>query len=362
MPHIRIATLSDVETLCQIGARTFIETYGEQNTPENLQNYLEKRFNEKQISDEIQTPETVFLLVELNNETIGYARLRVNLIENPDPKALEIERIYILKAFHGQKLGTVLMQKCIDISLEKGYQSLWLGVWEYNPKAIAFYQKWGFEIFGTHIFQLGDDAQTDYLMKKKLTEANNLKMMNIRNATREDIEGVLMLQAKYLLANTPDDERENGFVTTPFTVEQIENIIAQDGLFIAENENKVVAYAFAGSWEYFSQWAIFPFMAIRLSNYGLENKEVTTENSFQYGPICIDADYRGSGLFQQLFEAMRIAMQKRYPIGITFINKINKRSYEAHTKKLEMKVVDEFTFNNNDFYGLRFDTSVSVLD
>ena len=167
-PHIRVATLHDVEVLCKISAATFVETYGEQNTPENLQKYLEERFNIKQILDEIQTTETIFLLVEENNETIGYAKMRVNFIENPDPKALEIERIYIKRAFHGQKLGALLMQKCIDISREKGYQSLWLGVWEYNPKAINFYRKWDFEIFGTHIFQLGDDAQTDYLMKKDL--------------------------------------------------------------------------------------------------------------------------------------------------------------------------------------------------
>jgi diamine N-acetyltransferase len=167
-PHIRIANLQDADVLCQIGAKTFIETYGDQNTPENLQKYLEERFNIKQISDEIETPETIFLSVELNNETIGYAKMRVNLIENPDPKALEIERIYIEKAFHGQKMGAVLMQKCIDVSREKGYHSLWLGVWEYNPKAIVFYKKWGFEVFGEHIFQLGDDAQTDYLMKKEL--------------------------------------------------------------------------------------------------------------------------------------------------------------------------------------------------
>jgi diamine N-acetyltransferase len=158
---IRIATESDIEQLCKIGKRTFVETYGEQNTPENLQNYLEEKFNEKQISDEILTDETIFLLVELNNETIGYAKMRVNLAENPDPKSLEIERIYIEKAFHGQKLGATLMQECINVSREKGYQSLWLGVWEYNPKAINFYKKWGFEIYGTHIFQLGDDAQTD---------------------------------------------------------------------------------------------------------------------------------------------------------------------------------------------------------
>jgi diamine N-acetyltransferase len=168
MPHIRIATLQDVEFLCQISVKTFIETYGEQNTPENLQKYLEERFNKKQISDEILTEKTIFLLVELHDQTIGYAKMRVNLVENPDPKSLEIERIYIEKAFHGQKMGAILMQKCIDVSRKKGYQSLWLGVWEYNPKAISFYEKWGFEIYGTHIFQLGDDAQTDYLMKKDL--------------------------------------------------------------------------------------------------------------------------------------------------------------------------------------------------
>ena len=168
MPHIRIATLSDVDVLCQIGAKTFIETYKEQNTPENLQNYLAEKFNEKQISDEIQTPETVFLLVELNQETLGYAKMRVNLAENPDPKALEIERIYIDKTYHGQKYGAALIQKCMEVALQKGYQSLWLGVWEYNQKAMAFYERWGFEKFGTHIFQLGDDAQTDYLMSKKL--------------------------------------------------------------------------------------------------------------------------------------------------------------------------------------------------
>ena len=166
--HIRVATIEDVEVLCEISAKTFMETYGQQNTPENLHHYLQENFNKKQISDEIQASESIFLLVEWNNKTIGYAKMRVNLLENPDPNALEIERIYIEKVFHGQKLGAVLMQKCIEVSREKGCQSLWLGVWEYNPKAISFYKKWGFEIFGTHIFRLGDDAQTDYLMKKNL--------------------------------------------------------------------------------------------------------------------------------------------------------------------------------------------------
>ena len=168
--NIKIATESDIDQLCEIGKITFVETYSEQNTPENLRNYLQEKFNEKQISDEIRTPKTIFLLVELENEAVGYAKMRLNLVENPDSKSFEIERIYISKNYHGQKYGAMLMQKCIDVAIENNYESLWLGVWEHNPKAIKFYQKWGFETFGEHIFQLGDDAQTDFLMKKTFTQ------------------------------------------------------------------------------------------------------------------------------------------------------------------------------------------------
>ena len=169
-PQISIATIRDIDLLYEIGSKTFVETYSHQNTQENLKKYLEEKLNKKQILDEIQTPKTTFLLVKLENEIIGYAKMRVNLVENLDEKSLEIERIYISKMYHGLKYGSDLMQKCIDVALENNYQSLWLGVWEHNPKAIEFYQKWGFEIFGTHIFQLGDDAQTDFLMKKTFTQ------------------------------------------------------------------------------------------------------------------------------------------------------------------------------------------------
>jgi ribosomal protein S18 acetylase RimI-like enzyme len=167
---IRIATESDIELLCEIGTKTFIETYGEQNTSDNLEKYILKKFNKQQILYEINTPKTTFLLVELQQEVIGFAKMRVNLVENADEKALEIERIYINKNHHGKKYGAMLMQKCIDVAIENKYESLWLGVWEHNPKAIMFYQKWGFEIFGKHIFQLGDDAQTDFLMRKTFTQ------------------------------------------------------------------------------------------------------------------------------------------------------------------------------------------------
>ncbi len=170
IPHIRKATIADIDLLQTIGSNTFIETYAHQNTPENLKIYLEEKFTYNQILNEIQTPKTIFLLVELENKIIGYAKMRVNLVENPDVMSLEIERIYIKKIYHGQRYGANLMQKCIEVAQENNYESIWLGVWEHNPKAIQFYQKWGFEVFGTHIFQLGDYAQTDYLMKKTFTQ------------------------------------------------------------------------------------------------------------------------------------------------------------------------------------------------
>lgn len=182
--------------------------------------------------------------------------------------------------------------------------------------------------------------------------------MKIRKAIRTDIPGVMELQGNNLLSNVPENERANGFVTTPFTVAQIEECITQEGLFVAEIEKTIIAYAFAASWQYFAQWPIFTYMVSRFESIHFRNEEITTENSFQYGPICIDQNYRGSGLFQKLFELMRTSMSERYPIGVTFINKINTRSFEAHTKKLNLEVIDEFEFNANNFYGLAFYTKV----
>jgi hypothetical protein len=177
----------------------------------------------------------------------------------------------------------------------------------------------------------------------------------ITKATQSDIEGVLELQSKYLISNLSEAEKKEGFVTTPFTVQQIENIILENGLFVAKHENKVIAYVYAGSWEYFSQWAIFPFMTNRFENLTFKNTDISTTNSFQYGPICIDTAFRGTGLLNNIFEFMRINLQEKYPISITFINKINERSIKAHIDKLKWTVIDEFEFNNNNFLMLAFD-------
>jgi hypothetical protein len=177
----------------------------------------------------------------------------------------------------------------------------------------------------------------------------------ITKATKQDIDGVLKLQRKYLISNLTDSEKKEGFVTTPFTVQQIVNIILEDGLFVAKHENKIIAYVYAGSWDYFNQWAIFPFMTNRFENISFKNIKISTENSFQYGPICIDTAFRGSGLLNKIFEFMRINLQEKYPISVTFINKINERSIKAHIDKLKWTVVDEFEFNNDNFLMLAFD-------
>lgn len=173
-------------------------------------------------------------------------------------------------------------------------------------------------------------------------------------ATIADIESFLILQEKYLVVNLSEEEKKDGFVTTPFTVEQLTEIIGKEGLFLAKQGNRVVGYAFAGTWEYFSQWAIVRQMAEMLPiEYG--KHQITAENSFQYGPICIDMEFRGTGLIQQLFDFMRSKMVDKFPISVTFINKINKRSRKAHVDKLGWKIIADFQYNNNNYYFLGFE-------
>lgn len=187
--------------------------------------------------------------------------------------------------------------------------------------------------------------------------------MTTTPATPADIPGVLALQEEYLYRNMTEEERKQGFVTTPFTQKQIEDILKENGLFVAKNEaGIVVAYIFAASWTYFEQWEIFNYMVSRFPKLSFRGQEITTENSFQYGPVCIDKKYRGQGLFNQLFEEMRLEFVKRYPISITFINKINELSTAAHTRKLGWEIIDEFEFNTNTYLGLGLDMTKSVLE
>lgn len=171
--------------------------------------------------------------------------------------------------------------------------------------------------------------------------------MIIRNATIADIENILSLQEKYLVTNLDETAKQDGFVTTRFTPEQVTKLILEEGAVIAAANNIIIGYAFAGSWSFFSQWPIFPYMISQFP-------EIDASRSFQYGPICIDQEHRGSGLLQKLFDAIRNTMQNRYTQGITFINKANHRSFAAHTQKLHLSIMGEFSYNQNEYHVLSF--------
>ena len=165
----RVATLNDTEILVEIGKKTFSDTFAAMNTAENIKSYLEKTFNVDQVRKELNDPRSTFILLYDGEKVAGYAKLKEdNDLEHVGK--LEIERIYAGKEYIGKKVGKTLMQSCLDIAHSKNYGIVWLGVWEHNPRAIAFYERWGFKNVGAHPFQLGDDLQTDLIMEKKINE------------------------------------------------------------------------------------------------------------------------------------------------------------------------------------------------
>lgn len=181
----------------------------------------------------------------------------------------------------------------------------------------------------------------------------------IRTAFESDFSGILDLQARNLYVNLAATELPGGFVTTPFSSDLLRLLTIQDGVFVAASEQQIIGYLLAGDWEFFSQWAIFKVMIDRLPQLSYQNREITVDNSFQYGPICIDRLIRGSQVFPELFNLMRVSFALKFPIGVTFINKINERSFTAHTRKLKLDIIDEFEFNGNSFYTLAFLTAHS---
>lgn len=168
--HIRKADPSDAVLIATLSSETFFETFAEQNTKEDMDKYLSEKFDLPVIVSELEDKHAVFFIAYYNNEAAGYTKLRDNKLPKglQANKALEIERIYVYKKFHGKKIGAELMEHNIAYAVKNGFDAIWLGVWEYNPQAIRFYEKFGFKKFGEHIFRLGNDDQTDHLMKKEL--------------------------------------------------------------------------------------------------------------------------------------------------------------------------------------------------
>ncbi|MBT8142646.1 MAG: GNAT family N-acetyltransferase [Gammaproteobacteria bacterium] len=167
---LRQLNLSDLSTLQELGKRTFLETFGDSNSDADMQEYLSKAFTETTLKNEMLDPESKFFFAETDAETCGYLKINWGKAQTEESRkdALEIERIYVLSAYQGYKIGKQLFHYAIDLAKQREFSQVWLGVWEKNTKAIEFYKRQGFEIFDTHTFTLGSDAQTDYLMSKDL--------------------------------------------------------------------------------------------------------------------------------------------------------------------------------------------------
>ena len=162
--------IEQIELLQQIGRQTFEETFAESNSAENMAKYIEEAYSYEKLSAELNNPNSFFYFAMLDEKVIGYLKLNMggSQTELKDNDALEIERIYVLKSFQGKKVGQMLFDKAIQIGKEQNAAFVWLGVWEENKRALQFYTKNGFVEFDQHVFVLGDEAQTDIMMKLKL--------------------------------------------------------------------------------------------------------------------------------------------------------------------------------------------------
>jgi len=170
MINIISAGIEQADIIADLAIKTFYETYAAFNTKADMELYTRQHYSNAKIGAEMMQPDVQYFIVYLDDKVAGFAKLRN--IEQPEflqhTRNIEIERIYVLQQFQKMKLGKALIKHCLEVAKEKGFEVIWLGVWQQNKEAINFYEKNGFEKFGTHSFLLGEDLQTDWLMKMKL--------------------------------------------------------------------------------------------------------------------------------------------------------------------------------------------------
>ena len=167
---IKKCTINDLVALCEISYNTYNDTFKAVNTPDNMKDYLEKAFDLRKIRDELLNASSQFYMLYVDEELAGYLKLNEYeaQTEMNDLQSLEIERIYVAKEFHSKGLGSVLLNRAIEIAGELKKSYIWLGVWEKNHKALEFYRKNGFYQIGQHSFFMGEDEQIDFIMRKDL--------------------------------------------------------------------------------------------------------------------------------------------------------------------------------------------------
>ena len=169
---IRQAVVEDATILTDLAYKTFWDAFAHhpKNAPDDLNHYMRQAFSIEQLSEELADEKNAFLIAEIDGELAGYSKL---VFDNIEPgitgeKPVELARLYSHQKFLGQGVGQTLMDACIERARDAGCDVMWLGVWEYNPRAQAFYEKYEFREVGKHVFQLGSDPQTDILMQRDI--------------------------------------------------------------------------------------------------------------------------------------------------------------------------------------------------
>ena len=169
---IRTATPEDAEILAKIAWQSFYDAFADhpKNAPEDMKSYMDEAFSVDAISGELRDEDTIFFIAELGGQMVGYAKMKQNSREDcvSGENPIELCRLYSISDYIGKGIGKALMVRCLEFAKERRHDFMWLGVWEFNYRAQDFYKKFGFEKCGEHVFQLGTDPQTDWVLQKKL--------------------------------------------------------------------------------------------------------------------------------------------------------------------------------------------------
>jgi ribosomal protein S18 acetylase RimI-like enzyme len=162
---IRRGTLNDASLLSHLSTVTFLDTFRGTCKDEEIEQFVQRHFNVDVIYKELQDKNDFYFIAFANDQPAGYIRMKEeesDVAQIKKYKSIELKRIYVLKEYHDKKVGAALMHFVLQFAAEKNYEAVWLGVWEHNTRAQAFYKKWGFTDTGeTHDFPIGDTPQMD---------------------------------------------------------------------------------------------------------------------------------------------------------------------------------------------------------
>ncbi len=161
---------ADLPQLKELSRNTFIDAFGSQNNPEDLHSYLDKAFSESSLKNELLDPHSEFYFAKAQEQIVGYFKINLGRAQTDfqEDDGMELERIYVLRQHQNQKFGQKMLDVVIEMAIQRKMRYLWLGVWEKNENAIRFYKRNRFEFAGTHDFWVGNDLQTDQIMKLDL--------------------------------------------------------------------------------------------------------------------------------------------------------------------------------------------------